>query len=84
MPGQWPTNPTGEGAATAPAAGSPGGAPLTYVVKPGDNLSDIAAWFKLNGYQSLYEANAAVIGGDPDLIHPGQVITVSDGQMSVG
>jgi nucleoid-associated protein YgaU len=57
---------------------------LTYVVKKGDNLSVIAAWFKLNGYSGLYEANKAVIGGNPDLIHPGQVFRIVDGQMQIG
>lgn len=51
--------------------------PLTYVVKRGDDLSSIAAWFALRGYGELFQANRAVIGDDPDLILPGQRITIS-------
>ena len=51
--------------------------PATYTVKPGDNLSIIAAWFHLHGYGALYDANKAVIGANSSLIHPGQVITIS-------
>jgi nucleoid-associated protein YgaU len=50
---------------------------ITYTVRLGDTLSDIADWFKAHGFQDLYEANRAVIGSDPDLIYPGQKITVS-------
>lgn len=52
-------------------------APLTYVVRPGDNLTVIAAWFHLHGYGRLYEINKALLGDNPDLIHPGQRITIS-------
>ena len=51
--------------------------PLTYIVKPGDTLFTIAAWFHQHGYGGLYEKNKAVLGGDPDLIRPGQRITLS-------
>lgn len=56
---------------------------ITYVVKPGDNLSVIAAWFHLNGYDALYRANWKVIGGDPNLIRPGETFTITNGVMSV-
>lgn len=59
-------------------------AALTYTVKPGDNLTIIAAWFHLHGYGALYDANEAVIGANPSLIHPGQVITISSQGMTVG
>jgi nucleoid-associated protein YgaU len=59
-------------------------APLTYTVQPGDNLSSIAAWFHLRGYGVLYDANKAVIGKDPGLIHPGQIITISSQGITVG
>ena len=52
---------------------------ITYTVKPGDTLSGIAAWFKLHGYGSLYAANRSVIGSSPDLIFPGERITINHG-----
>lgn len=58
-------------------------APLRYRVKPGDNLWNIANWFKFNGYQGLYQANWEQLGGNPSLIHPGTVIQISDGTMTV-
>lgn len=48
----------------------------TYTVQPGDTLSGIAEKLGLGGWQRLYEANAGVIGGDPDRIYPGQVLVV--------
>jgi nucleoid-associated protein YgaU len=73
-------------AASAPlAAPDPASdTPLTYTVRPGDNLSSIAAWFHLHGYGALYDANRNVIGQDPGLIHPGQIITISSQGVSVG
>ncbi|MER5863849.1 transglycosylase family protein [Kitasatospora sp. NPDC002040] len=44
-----------------------------YTVKSGDTLSGIAAAQGLDWHQ-VYQANTAVIGGDPDLILPGQVL----------
>ncbi|MCX5064556.1 LysM peptidoglycan-binding domain-containing protein [Micromonospora lupini] len=53
---------------TAPAAGGD-----TYVVKPGDTLSEIAdSHRQAGGWQALYERNRQVIGADPGLILPGQ------------
>ena len=49
---------------------------MVYTVKPGDTLSGIAAALGLPGWQGLYEANLAVIGGDPNLIRPGQVLVI--------
>ncbi len=45
--------------------------PKTVTVKSGDSLSKIAA---ANGttWQKLYELNKGVIGGNPNLIRPGQ------------
>lgn len=42
-----------------------------YTVREGDTLSKIAARHETT-WQQLYAANKAVIGGDPDLIVPGQ------------
>ncbi|MBD0744372.1 transglycosylase family protein [Streptomyces sp. CBMA152] len=46
-----------------------------YTVRDGDTLSTIAAAHG-TGWQSLYEANKAVIGADPDLILPGQTLAL--------
>ncbi|MGW1840216.1 transglycosylase family protein [Streptomyces sp. NPDC002067] len=47
----------------------------SYTVRPGDNLSAIAEARELpGGWPALYERNEDVIGDDPDLIHPGQLL----------
>lgn len=45
-----------------------------YVVKPGDNLSKIARIFYGDDHlwKKIYEANKTTIGGNPNLIYPGQ------------
>jgi nucleoid-associated protein YgaU len=49
----------------------------SYTVKAGDNLSTIAANNHVSGgWQALYNANKGVIGGDANLILPGQVLTL--------
>jgi LysM repeat protein len=58
------------GAVAASAADS-------YTVKQGDTLSEIAAQHKLkDGWQGLYNDNKSVVGGDADLIKPGQKLTL--------
>lgn len=48
-----------------------------YKVKPDDNLFVIAQAFSVNGaYLTLYQWNQSVVGQNPDLIHPGQIILV--------
>jgi hypothetical protein len=48
-----------------------------YTVKPGDTLSGIAASAQLKGgWQALYQENHSTVGGDPDLIFPGQHLDV--------
>jgi hypothetical protein len=80
-----PAVPQAKAAATSPSTRPKSPAPpITYVVKVGDNLTIIAAWFHLHGYGTLYEQNKAVIGDDPDLIYAGQRITISNGGMTVG
>ncbi|MFE9425820.1 transglycosylase family protein [Kitasatospora sp. NPDC006697] len=46
----------------------------SYTVKGGDTLSAIAAAHGTN-WQDLYQKNASVIGGNPNLIMPGQVLS---------
>lgn len=72
-----PAAPTPTAVAPAPKP------PITYVVKQGDNLSVIAAWFKLHGYGDLYQANMSVIGDNPNLIFAGQRLTIANGTMTV-
>ncbi|MFJ4713701.1 transglycosylase family protein [Streptomyces sp. NPDC088785] len=50
-----------------------------YTVVHGDTLSGIAETRKVSGgWTRLYAANRTVVGGDPDLIVPGQRLTVPD------
>lgn len=52
----------------------------TYTVKSGDCLSTIAR--KLTGsasWQAIYEQNKSIIGSNPNLIKPGQVLTIPGG-----
>ena len=45
-------------------------------MQSGDTLSGIAQKLGLSGWQSLYQANAGTIGGDPNKIYPGQVLRI--------
>jgi len=49
-----------------------------YVVKPGDSLSKISKDVYDNAalYKKIYEANKDTIGPNPDLIKPGQRLTI--------
>jgi nucleoid-associated protein YgaU len=49
-----------------------------YVVKPGDSLSKISkdVYDNASRYKKIYEANKDVIGSNPDLIKPGQKLTI--------
>lgn len=63
-----------------PAGTSPTAVPTVremYTVAPGDSLSAIAHDAHVRGgWQRLYEANRKVVGDDPDLIYPGQRLTL--------
>ena len=61
----------------APSSPSPKTA-QTYTVVKGDCLWNIAKRFYGNGskYSIIYNANRSVIGGNPNLIYPGQVLTI--------
>jgi len=50
----------------------------SYTVVKGDCLWNIAKKFYGNGskYTLIYNANRGVIGGNPNLIYPGQVLTI--------
>ncbi|MFB6500752.1 MULTISPECIES: transglycosylase family protein [unclassified Streptomyces] len=49
----------------------------SYTVARGDSLSAIAASEHVRGgWQRLYEANREVVGDDPDLIFPGQRLSI--------
>ncbi|MFG6368151.1 MAG: LysM peptidoglycan-binding domain-containing protein [Lachnospiraceae bacterium] len=52
--------------------------PKTYTIVSGDCLWNIAKKFYGNGskYTEIYNANKSVIGGNPNLIYPGQVLTI--------
>lgn len=78
---------------TAPPAppAPPAAPPATVTVAPGDSLWAITARLLPDGasdaevaaaWPGLYEANRDVVGPDPDLIHPGVVLTVPDGGLS--
>jgi resuscitation-promoting factor RpfA len=54
--------------AQAPSGGS-------YTVRSGDTLGSIAAAYGTS-WESLYSLNAGVIGGDPDRIFAGQVLSL--------
>jgi nucleoid-associated protein YgaU len=69
-----------EPAAPLPPIGSPTGTTgqsQTYVVVAGDSLSKIAKrhYGDANKWNRIYEANREQIK-DPDLIHPGQKLTI--------
>jgi glycoside hydrolase-like protein/LysM domain-containing protein len=49
--------------------------PHTYTVRPGDTLSGIAAKFHTpGGWEAIFRLNRGVIGPNPDLLSPGQVL----------
>jgi LysM repeat protein len=49
--------------------------PAEIVVRPGDSLSGIAARYHIE-WPGLYEANRAVIGGNPNLLVPGERLRI--------
>jgi LysM repeat protein len=63
--------------APAPAAEQPSAAPTgAYTVQRGDTLATIGAAHG-QSWRELYQRNVGVIGGDPNLITPGQVLATS-------
>ena len=78
---------TGSGTGSSGAvAGSPAAGPGSgqqadgsgpYTVQPGDNLYEIATKYSLpGGWPALFEGNRAIVGSDPDLILPGQQLSL--------
>lgn len=63
--------------ANAPAGSSSGGSPRSYTVVSGDSLSKIAKreYGDAAKWPLIYQANRDKIQ-NPDLIHPGQVLTL--------
>lgn len=57
---------------------STGGGGKTYTVKKGDCLWKISRQFygKGSSYPTIYNANKGVVGGNPNLIYPGQKLTI--------
>jgi LysM repeat protein len=90
--GAWPTcgkrlteGTTAAAAVAAPAVAQPvAAAPTqdasaaadTYTVVSGDTLAEIAAAHG-EPWRALYERNVGVIGGNPDVLVPGQVLALS-------
>jgi len=52
--------------------------PTTYTVVRGDSLWKISKKFYGTGskWRTIYNANRSLIGGNPNLIHPGQVLKI--------
>jgi murein DD-endopeptidase MepM/ murein hydrolase activator NlpD len=70
--------PAAAAAKAAPAAAHSAAKPTAYTVKHGDSLSGIAgAKHVKGGWHQLYNDNKSVIGSDPDLIVPGQHLTLN-------
>jgi nucleoid-associated protein YgaU len=51
---------------------------VTYTVKAGDTLPSIAAavYGDSNQWKTIYNANKATIGSDPNILQPGLQITL--------
>jgi resuscitation-promoting factor RpfA len=71
------TGSTSSDAAPAQASGTPAstGGGGTYTVKPGDTLGAIAA-ANSTTWQRLYAANTGTIGANPNVITPGETLTL--------
>ncbi|MFD8595699.1 transglycosylase family protein [Kitasatospora sp. NPDC059646] len=79
-PGRADTAPTAPAASAETPAAAPSAAttaPQPYTVGPGDTLAKIARTHELDGgWAELYKDNQQVVGENPDLIHPGQVLNL--------
>ncbi|MFF7006610.1 transglycosylase SLT domain-containing protein [Streptomyces fimicarius] len=77
--------PTAAPQAVAPAAVAPQAnsavqaAPAQHSVVAGETLSKIAREHSVSGgWKKLYEGNRKIVGGNPDLIHPGIKLTLGN------
>ncbi|MCK8434105.1 LysM peptidoglycan-binding domain-containing protein [Streptomyces sp. D2-8] len=58
--------------------GTPDASEGAYIVGVGDNLWSIADALRVSGgWRALYDGNEQAVGTDPNLIHPGQKLTVA-------
>ncbi|KDN87902.1 transglycosylase family protein [Kitasatospora cheerisanensis] len=72
-----PTAPAGSAETPAAAPSAPAATPQPYTVGPGDTLAKIARTHELDGgWTELYKDNQQVVGENPDLIRPGQVLNL--------
>jgi nucleoid-associated protein YgaU len=69
-----PTLPTSPVRKPDPGGSTPKG--RSYTVQRGDSLWAIARKFGYSHWNPIYTANKAIIGGNPDLIKPGQVLVL--------
>ena len=78
----WPdfSDVQGSGSSTAPTPPAEKAETRTHTVVRGDSLSKIAKTYygKAGLWKPLYEANKAVVGANPDLIKPGQVLVIPE------
>jgi nucleoid-associated protein YgaU len=72
-----PAGTTGYSVQNAPTPAQTGRGIGQYTVQPGDTLSGIAAYAYGNGnaWQRIYQANTRILA-NPNLIYPGQVLTI--------
>ncbi|MFJ5547140.1 LysM peptidoglycan-binding domain-containing protein [Streptomyces sp. NPDC093225] len=77
-----PVAPTPPAATAATGTAAPAAAPVatkrTYIVRAGDSLAGIARSQLGNEarWRELYATNRGVIGTNPEMIHPGMVLTL--------
>ena len=75
-----PSGAAGSHHTAAASAHAPAGSPGDVTVHPGDSLSEIAQEYRVpGGWPALYQADRALIGPDPDLIHPGERLALPAG-----
>jgi resuscitation-promoting factor RpfA len=71
-----PRAPSSHHKVVVPKPSAPVSGPDSYTVVPGDTLSRIASERTGEAWQRLYERNRSVVGGNPDLIFPRQVLAL--------
>ena len=68
-----PKQPAKKQPAPAKKAGAAGGTTREHTVRPGDTLSGVAQELAVpGGWEPLYQQNRGTIGGNPNLIRPGE------------